>query len=158
MADNNITVKEITAFDEAEKVILEFKDTYFLRAITSDDKREAYINKHLDNGHFIMAYHDEAPVGFVSFYSNDTENKIAYITALGLNEELGFLKGKTLIKLLNKGLEIAKQTNMKFVRLEVEKDNAKALKLYRHFGFKEIPSDKEESYLMEMEISNYKLG
>ena len=158
MSLNNITVKEITTFEDAEKVVLKFKDIHFLRAITSDDKRAAYINKHLENGHFLVANHNDTPAGFVSFYSNDLVNKIVYITALGLDEDLVFLKGKILIKLLNKGVEIVRQNDMKLVRLEVEKDNEKALKLYRHFGFHEIPSDKDTTYLMEMELSNYKLG
>ena len=88
------TIKEITTFEDAEKVVLKFKDIHFLRAITSDDKRAAYINKHLENGHFLVANHNDTPAGFVSFYSNDLVNKIVYITALGLDEDLVFLKGK----------------------------------------------------------------
>ena len=158
MASDNIIVKEETLFDKVEKVILEYKDTYFLRAITDDSNREQFINKHLKNGHFLVEYHDDKPVGFISFYSNDTETKKVYVTAFALSEDLGFLKGKTLIRLLNKGLEIVTKNNREIVRLEVERDNEKAIKLYKHLGFEITPSTKETTYYMEMKISDYKFA
>ena len=157
MSNVNINVKEVTTFEEAENDILEFKDTYFLRAITDDDNRKSFIEKHLKNGHFLAEYHDEKPVGFFSFYCNDTDNKMAYITSLALKDELGFLKGKTLIRLLNTAFEIGKKNDMETVRLEVEKDNEKAIKLYKHFGFNVVPSEKEETYYMEMKLADYKI-
>lgn len=156
MSKAKIEVKEATTFEEAEKAVLEFKDTHFLRAITNDDNRKAFIEKHLQYGHFLVEYHDEIPVGFFSFYCNDAESKTAYITSLALKDELGFLKGKTLIRLLTKGFAMGKEADMKSVRLEVEKDNKKAIKLYEHFGFKVVPSEKEETYYMEMKLADYK--
>lgn len=158
MLNTAITVKEVTTAEEAEKIILQYKDTYFLRAITEDDNRQAFINKHLENGHILVEYHDDKPVGFASFYSNDTENKMVYVTSLALDENLGFLKGKTLIRLIRKGMEIVKQNNMEIVRLEVERDNEKAIKLYKHFGFKVVSSEKDTTYYMEMKLADFKFA
>lgn len=156
MSKEEIIIKELTSFSEIEEAILKYKDTYFLRAITNDDNRKYFIEKHIKNGHFLVEYHGDNPVGFFSFYSNDTVTKIAFVTALSLSDELGFLKGKTLIRLLNKAYDIMTEAGMKTVQLEVEADNTRALKLYKHFGFAPIPNEKENIILMEMELSNYK--
>ncbi len=157
MSIKEIIVKELTTFEEVEMVILEFKDTHFLRPITKDSYRATFIQKHLESGHFLAEFHSGKPVGILSFYSNDTDSKTAFVTSLALSEDLGFLKGKTLIRLINKGFKMALENNMEIVRLEVEKDNEKAIKLYKHFGFHFIESDKENTYYMEMNLADYKI-
>lgn len=156
MSNKEIVVKELTSYEEAEQVILEFKDNYFLRPITNDSYRATFINKHLENGHFLAEFNDGNPVGFFSFYSNDTESKVAFITSLALSEDLGFLKGKTLMRLVNNGIKLIRESGMEIVRLEVERDNEKGIKLYKHFGFHFIESDKENTYYMEMNLADYK--
>lgn len=156
MSKQNITVTDITSYSEMEEIILKYKDTYFLRAITNDEYRDTFIKKHLENGHFIAEYHDGTPVGFASFYCNDGENKKAFISSFVVNDNLGFLKGKTLIRLLKTGVQIAQTAGMETVELEVEKDNDKALKLYKHLGFTHIPGDTATTIHMKMDLN--KLG
>ena len=155
----NIITKEITTFTEVESVILAFKDTYFLRAITKDEYRKIFIQKHLDNGHFLAEYLDDNPVGFLSFYCNDKVNKICFVTSLAVSEALGFLKGKTLIRLIKLAKEVAVAAGTEIIRLEVEKDNEKAIKLYKHFGFYEIqlPTGNEKTFYMEIKMADYKI-
>ena len=156
MSNKNIIVKEISDYSEMEKIILKFKDTFFLRAITKDTYRDVFIKKHLENGHFLAEFHDDVPVGFISFYCNDTENKKAFITSLSLSDELGFLKGKTLMRLLKNGYQIAASKGMQTVGLEVESNNYKAIKLYKHFGFEFVQSSDEKTRLMEIQLNKLK--
>ncbi|SDB05586.1 Ribosomal protein S18 acetylase RimI [Pseudobutyrivibrio sp. YE44] len=157
MSQTNITVKEIKTYEALNLVINHFKDTYFLRAITDDRYKDIYIKKQLEDGHFIVEFHNDIPVGFISFYSNDSETHIAYITALALSDDLGFLKGKTLFRIITEAFKIAKATNMEIVQLEVEKDNKRAIKLYEHFGFKYIGDGNNNSFYMQMNIKDFKL-
>lgn len=149
----NINNVELKTYEEIEKVILIFKDVYFLRAITNDEYRSIFINKHIENGHFIAEYHNEKPVGFLSFYSNG-EDKSTFVTGFGIIDELGFLKGKTFMRLFKRGIEISKESGMNNLRLEVEKDNDKAIKLYHHLGFEIVHDGNHNSYIMEMPIQD----
>ena len=155
MSSKNIIVKEISDYAEMEKIILKFKDTFFLRAITCEEHRAAFIKKHLEYGHFLAEYHNGIPVGFISFYSNDIENKKAFVTSLSLSDELGFLKGKTLMRLLKEAFQIGASKGMQTVGLEVENNNYKAIKLYKHFGFEFVPSDSETTSLMEIQLNKF---
>ena len=158
MSKENIIIKELFSFDEIEQVILAFKDSHFLRAITADDKRKGFIEKHMKFGHIIAEYHSDTPVGFISFYCNDIVNKIGYVSAFALDEKLGFLKGKTLMRLIKSSVDVGLKSDVETVRLEVEKDNTKAIKLYRHFGFKEadLDTDNKNSIYMEINFSDLK--
>ena len=155
----NIITREITTFKEIESIILAFKDTYFLRAITKDDYRKIFIQKHLDSGHFLAEFLEDKPVGFLSFYCNDQINKICFVTSLAVSDSLGFLKGKTLIRLIKMAKEVAASAGTEIIRLEVEKDNDKAIRLYNHFGFKEIqlPTNNEKTFYMEIKMADYKI-
>ena len=156
MTSNNITVKEISNFSEIEKIILEFKNTYFLRPITTDDYRSIFINKHLKNGHFLAEYHNNTPVGFISFYCNNIEQKKAFVTSLSISDNLGFLKGKTLIRLMRKGIQIASDAEMQTVGLEVDTNNFKAIKLYKHLGFEFVSNENDTKNYMEIRIDKLK--
>ncbi len=144
MSNNtNHTIRELTSYEDIENVILNYKDNYFLRAITKDEYRKIFIDKHIRGGHFLAEYHNDVPVGFLSFYSNDLTTKKAFITAFALSDSLGFLKGKTLYRLFHYSLDIVLAAGMETVGLEVEKDNEKGIRLYNHMGFKELPADEQ---------------
>lgn len=55
------------------------------------------------------------------------------------------------IELLNATLSLIKDQKMKFVRLEVDKDNKKAYNFYRRNDFIVI-EDREKTFLMEKKI------
>lgn len=161
---SNISVQELTTYEAIEQVVLAFSDSHFLRTITHGESRKQFIEKHLEYGHVVAEFHDETPVGFISFYSNDLINKIAYVTAFAISEDLGFLKGKTLMRLLSEGKKIVDEKGMKAVRLEVEKENTKAIRLYKHFGFNKISGTdnglthlSDNTIFMELNLENFKL-
>jgi len=60
--------------------------------------------------------------------------------------------------LLNKFLEIAIEKNIKFVELEVRRDNKKAVKFYQKYGFEIVEmvskfyQNGEDAYIMKREI------
>ncbi len=152
MAKPTTNVCEITTYEEMDKVITTFKDSYYLRRITNPEYKDTFIKKQLECGHFVVEYHDDNPVGFISFYSNDLNSGVSFVTAMVVSEDLGFLKGKTLIRLLTESRNIAIKNNMKSVKLEVEKDNKRAIKLYEHFGFRPVEEETDNTIFMQMDI------
>ena len=90
------------------------------------------------------------PLGYIAFYVNDCEKKIAYITMISIlgNAQRQHI-GSKLMKLC---LERSKECGMKAVRLEVKKENRNAILFYEYWGY-EIECEKSyESVYMIKEI------
>ena len=63
------------------------------------------------------------------------------------------MKGKTFFRLTTKAIQIIKDAGMENVRLEVDKENKKALQLYKHLGFEIISDNNDKSYFMELKLN-----
>ncbi|WP_026657844.1 GNAT family N-acetyltransferase [Butyrivibrio sp. AC2005] len=143
-----IEVKEVTEFIE---ILNEFRDYKTLTFMIDEDTKKKFAKKQIDNGHVIVERHDGLPVGFICIYCNDTENKVAFVTAFALSDKLGFAKGLTMARILNKAFELGIQAGMEKVKLEVDDENHRARKLYEAIGFKYLPEKGEHSSFMIME-------
>lgn len=149
----NIETLEVTDLDECIKVINAFKQYDFFVEYRDEAFLKEYCQKLLGNGKFVVEYHNDIPVGFIGFYCNDIETKTCFVTTLLLSDELGFMKGKTFFRLTTKAIQIIKDAGMENVRLEVDKENKKALQLYKHLGFEIISDNNDKSYFMELKLN-----
>ena len=150
-----IDVSEVINTDEFEQVLEEFKDYKTLTFMESEDSKRKFAKKQVENGHVIVEKHDDVPVGFVCLYCNDMESKAAFVTAFALSDKLGFAKGLTMARLIKRAFEIAFEAGMESVKLEVDDDNARAIKLYEAMGFRYLPKKGEHSSFMEMNKSEF---
>ena len=153
MEQKNIRTVEVTDLSECIHVLSQFKNYDFLKKLQDEDFLKDYAKRLLDNGHIVVEYHNDIPVGLLCFYCNNIDTKTGFVTALVISEDLGFMKGKTLFRLISTAVKIGKNAGMESVQLEVKKNNKTAIRLYEHFGFNYIPSEKEDFYLMELELS-----
>lgn len=72
-------------------------------------------------------------IGFGSFYCNDNNNYIAFLTRIAvLPQYEGKGYGTQLLKRIE---EIAFEAGMKYMRLEVNKTNERAMNLYNKMGY-----------------------
>lgn len=154
MSKAHVVVCEVTSKEELKKILMEFKDYRFLHDVKDDDKIEAYVEKQLTYGHVVAEYHDGKPVGFISFYDNDTNSKTAYISVFALSEGLGFMKGKTMVRIAMESFRIAKDCGLEKIKLEVDKENKVARKLYEHLGFKYTGEETDHSFYMIIEFDS----
>ena len=72
-------------------------------------------------------------LGMISFYANDQEEKVSYITEIIVDtkyQKLGI--GKKLIQIC---IDDAKEKEMRKIRLEVKKGNSNAIGFYQRMGF-----------------------
>ena len=90
-----VFVEEVTDLDKALSVVELFRDNRFLTFARSDESINGFVTKQLQHGHMLVAYNNNMPQGFLCFYCNDTKDKIGYITAIAINEELGAVTGIT---------------------------------------------------------------
>lgn len=88
-------------------------------------------------------------LGFVFFYCNDPDGFASYITLLMVNplsRKLGI--GAALVRYV---LTLTAQRGFKACRLEVRKENAAAINLYKSMGFYQL-EDRSDRYLMETQV------
>lgn len=118
---------------DTKKHIIEECDRAFIKGITLRNNYNEILNKIDKYAIFISATVSNQFVGYAAMYANDMESETAYITMIGVIPDMQGLKiGK---KLLDKCIEVAKVHGMKRIRLEVLKDNIKALMFYKNNQF-----------------------
>ena len=92
-----------------------------------------YARKIESNATRFEAWSDDTLVGLVAAYSNDQENHIAYITSVSV---LTAWTGKGIAaSLMNQCVGHAEVAGMRRIRLEVESDNTRAIRLYEKSRF-----------------------
>lgn len=128
-----------------KKKIMEKVDSIFIRESYNYDKLFEKINKYAV---FIAAYEDDEPTGYIAFYCNDIEKRIAYITMIGVKTEMQ--RKHIGSELMNLCFEESEKRNMCYVRLEVLDNNTKAICFYQSFGFVyESKASLESSYFVK---------
>lgn len=122
----------VTETEEKRKVI-EKLDHVFPRGLVRRDNYEEIFGKIDNYAIFIGAYENDEPVGYAAIYANDMESKIAFITMIGVLENMqGKHVGSTLMK---RCVEESQKCGMNAIRLEVLNTNTKAIDFYHHSGF-----------------------
>lgn len=110
---------------------------------------ESYVDKLLISSKIIAAHENGAFQGFISYYKNDPENRLGYLSMLLINKN-NQSKGIGAF-LLKMAIEDLKHATYKIFQLEVLKSNNRAITLYTKFGF-EIVQEKDEVYLMQLRL------
>jgi len=88
-------------------------------------------------------------IGFAAVYMNDVSSQIAYLTYINIGrEEQGKGYGK---KMLEEIINLAKNRDYFFLKLEVSKKNVGAILFYKKNNFK-IIEENETSFFMIKEI------
>lgn len=105
---------------------------------------DQYIDKILKHATIINYYSANSLVGFIAYYNNDYENRIAFLSMLVVKHDY---IGKGIGALmLESSLKDLSNKNFKKYRLEVLK-KSKAIEFYKSFDF-EIEEEKENSFIM----------
>jgi len=108
-------------------------DADFAPPLSSRVEITEYARKIAGKAARFEAWSGGALIGLVAAYCNDRERRIAYITNVSVLREW---TGRGIAaRLLRRCIEHARGTGMRRIRLEVESDNAPAIKLYARSGF-----------------------
>ncbi|MBU5676672.1 GNAT family N-acetyltransferase [Alkaliphilus sp. MSJ-5] len=105
-----------------------------------------YAEKLLRNAITFYIIEEQVIVGFVAFYTNNKNNKEAYITQIGVKDKSQNRNiGKTLLELC---IKISKSNGMKSIKLEVFNNNEKAINFYKKNGFNFFGQASNDSIYM----------
>ena len=141
-----IKIEKTCDYDEIYRALLEISNAYSPPLINSIKNLSEYTQKLADNAEVFVAK-DNLFIGFIAFYCNDVISKTGYITQIGvksLAQSTGIGK-----RLMNKSYYICKEKGMQKMKLEVRKNNTKAIKFYKKEGFKDCGDATEYSIYME---------
>ena len=146
-------IKEVTSIEDANicdelltKLILD--ERKYNEAISENTIVKDYFSKTLndENSKLLAYYLNDEIVGYILI--KRTEPNIGLLDGLYVLEEH---RHKTIAKeLLSKALEECKKLNIKYVDINVMKDNKIALQLYKEMGFNDFEIKLRKS------LNNYK--
>ena len=126
--------------------ILHYFDTLFDPALSHRFTNLAkYAEKLACNAIFYVAK-DTDFLGFIAFYANDNDSRTAYLILLAVQpvaQSKGLAK-----KLLDLCIETSKNNGMLTLKLEVRKNNCKAIRFYKRNGFEFCGEASFESVYM----------
>ena len=110
-------------------------DKEFLPALRKKANLEKFINKIMNYSTRFEAWDVQKKlIGFISVYLNNKEDKIAYINMVSILNS--FTNNGIATKLLQMCIDSAKEQSFHAIKLECDKKNYKARKLYTKFNFK----------------------
>lgn len=149
MKEENIKdykIVPIENLNEIKNILYQFNSVFKPTLIQRVGDLEVYAKKLYNNAQMFAVIKGLQYIGFTAFYSNDIENNIAYLTQLAVKPEIqnkGI--GKTLLSV---SMEFSRRRGMKVIKLEVIKDNIKAISFYKKNGFKFCQQVSENSRYM----------
>lgn len=142
-------VIKLNTFNEILEVLEVFSDS--LNSLSAGRTvRENFAKKFLDNGIVLALKNSDEIVGFIAFYSNDSVKKISYISMIAVSPEHKRKGYGT--KLIEAAVKSSREKNMKYIRLEVNKNNINAISFYKYFGFIFLSEQTENTCYMELEL------
>lgn len=144
------SINKICSYEHLKRN-LDYYNDYFLPPLTEvPGDVDKYAEKLFMNANnFEIINENKTRLGMICFYSNDTKSNIGYITLLVVEKEYSNSGiGSILIKYAE---EFAKKENINKMKLEVVKNNEKAIKFYKKHSYT-IAKENEYSYYMEKDI------
>lgn len=131
MAD--VFIKEVSDTGLILKAIKECDSAFDNSIISRADFDKLYL-KVCKYSIFLVAYIDEKIVGYLAFYANDSNTRVAFITLLAVKCEYQNLHiGKELLITCE---SFSKIKGMEQIKLEVQNKNLNAIRFYKNNGYK----------------------
>jgi len=145
----DIRIIDIKENDEKLKIMRALENVFSER--DRERHTELYFEKICKYACFIEALDGNQCVGFSAFYANDDITKTAYITLIAVS--LSFQKMGIGKKLIDATIQKANICGMEKIRLEVDKENIKAIQLYNKNGFS-VFDETDRSFYMDKNINS----
>lgn len=137
-------IKKVNSREELKLILDEF-DKYFVPTVSSIvGSLDEYSNKLFKNAETIVFVEDNKVLGFASFYCNNMDTKVAYLSQIAVRPECGSMGIGTL--LIKECERISKENGMKKLRLEVYNDNIVGNNFYKknNYTYESDVSDKSK--------------
>jgi ribosomal protein S18 acetylase RimI-like enzyme len=125
-------------------------DTDFVPALSARVQVPEYAEKLVSHAARFEAWQHGILVGLIAAYCNDRESRGAYITSVSVLADLQ--RHGVGACLLRRCLEYLIDQEFKYVELQVDSRNDKAIRLYERFGFQAVRADGQAT-IMSLKLS-----
>src|SRR5699024_10538598 len=95
-AEDENKLIQVESKQEIYNTLIKFDTTFEPRISQRISDFEGYSSKLLDNGYFYIAKKNDEVIGFIAFYANNLNTRVAYLTfiAVKLKHQKGYLGTK----------------------------------------------------------------
>jgi len=146
----NILLEKIIKLDEIFESINVFNECFIESMKSRVGNLWDYSVKISCYGNVYLAKVEGKVVGIIIFYANDIISKAAYITTIAVLKEF---KGNSIGKrLLSLSEDVAMENGMKFMELEVHKNNISAIRFYENNGYSYLRNASEKTMFLRKEL------
>ena len=131
--------------------VFSFFEHRFVSLSRGKEYCEALAKKYEENARLLVLNCDGEFAAFAAFYCNDTKNKTAFLSLIGVREQFegnGF--GGIL---LDNVISVSREKGMRTLNLEVRKNNEGAISLYQQKGFEILKQKDEKMLVMSKDLS-----
>lgn len=149
---SEIFVTEVKDVEEIFNILSSFSERLKDERVESEESRRDYAEKIAKLARFVVAYLGNDAVGCFAAYMNDKENGCIYCTYLAIKDDIGALSGLVLVKMFSYGMVLAKKLNLSKFRLEVDKNNHKAVRCYKELGYEYVSDSADNRMYMEISL------
>lgn len=140
-----ITYESLYLQKDIEAVMLACSTDFFEQSNNTPERIKELSQKFSKFAQVVSAKYESEIVGFIAFYNNDRINYSGFLSMLIVkNQFQGYGVGSMLLKLC---IEQCKKDGMATLRLEVNRENARAIHLYEKLGFKEVEKSEDSIFL-----------
>lgn len=149
-SDEEVALLPVKEKEKILNILYEFDNIFTppISEIIIDMK--GYAEKLFLHSYVYTAAKAQRNLGFTVIYANDNDDHVAYIPFIGVHPED---RGKKIGQmLLEKCFDISKENNMKYIKLEVRKNNINALHFYKKNSFTEAEEASSGSIYMIKKI------
>lgn len=145
---SEVTIRRLTGLEEKAELIA-LCDGAFEHPVSERAVYPVLLDKIHRFGIFFAA-HTHQPAGYAAMYANDRQTHTAFMTLLAVRPECqGMGVGKALME---RCLLAAREAGMCRVRLEVHRENHRAISMYERFGFRFEAQHTEETIFMSKSL------
>lgn len=136
--------------DEAEReCVITYFDRYMYSPLSGNPDGQISKQRMVAASEMLLAY-NKLPLGFISFYANNVEDYVAYVTSIAVSGEYrGMGIGRMLLK---RCCQIALCRGMRRIYLRVKKENNKALRFYRMQGFRQTEAEFTDEEMLYLDL------
>lgn len=141
---------EISILQSKEEIIAVMEncsDSFFDQSKSNNDSVNSMADKFYQYAVVFAAYYNQEAAGFIAFYCNDNVTFQAYLSMIVVSNKYHNLGIGS--KLLNKMEQYCTKRGFKNIKLEVNKENFRAIDFYTKRGFEWCgPASSQSDYYM----------
>ncbi len=143
-------LSKINNQQEIYSVMTQLKNSIYSSIVQNDVFLIEISKKFSKYAEFYCLKQENEPIGFIAFYDNNQETKVAFLSMIIVSKEY---QGQGVGKyLLNKMIEVCRIKGMNSITLEVDKTNENAIVFYEKHGFSKISKESNSSFFYSMRI------